>query len=333
MTDKLVSIITPCYNAGKFIHRLLDSILEQDYPRIEMYIVDDGSVDETEDIIKCYISKFTQRGYVLFYIFQENAGQSVAINRALKLVKGDYLVWPDSDDFYASPIAISKMVSVLNKSDSSVSMVRCLPMYLDEKNLILHHKTANKAEIYNEDLFEDCLFAKKRYWFVPGDYMAKMAVLDKCIKDRDIYTEKDAGQNWQLMLPLLYSYRCITIGEYLYNVVIRKTSHSRGQYKTFEEECYKLQTYKNTLICSLEKIEHLPLSKRINYINELHEKYLIDHFDICLAFHRKKEARVIREKLKGNYHVDLSLRRKVKYACCMLPGYDFIKEILSRLKY
>lgn len=58
----LVSIITPCYNGEKLIHRLLDSILSQDYPSIEMIIVDDGSKDKTHDVIENYINKFKQKG-------------------------------------------------------------------------------------------------------------------------------------------------------------------------------------------------------------------------------------------------------------------------------
>lgn len=52
------------------------------------------------------------------------------------------------------------MVSILDKSDDSVSMVRCLPIYLNEETLTLDHKTPNVIEIYNEYLFEDCLFGK-----------------------------------------------------------------------------------------------------------------------------------------------------------------------------
>ena len=50
MNSKLVSVITPCYNSGKFIHRLLETILEQDYPCLEMYVIDDGSVDNTKEL-------------------------------------------------------------------------------------------------------------------------------------------------------------------------------------------------------------------------------------------------------------------------------------------
>ena len=51
-TKGLVSIITPCYNGEKYVHRLLDSILIQDYPLIEMFVIDDGSTDASWHIIQ-----------------------------------------------------------------------------------------------------------------------------------------------------------------------------------------------------------------------------------------------------------------------------------------
>ena len=87
MKKGLVSIITPCFNGGMLIHRLLDSILKQDYSMIEMYVVDDGSIDNTRSVIESYIDRFTNKGYVLNYIYQDNAGQAAAINKALPLVE------------------------------------------------------------------------------------------------------------------------------------------------------------------------------------------------------------------------------------------------------
>ena len=97
MEVPLISMITPCYNSGSYVHRLLDSVLAQDYPAVEMYAVDDGSTDHTRQVIQTYIPLFEQRGYSLTYVYQEHAGQSEAINKGLKCVKGKYLVWPDSD--------------------------------------------------------------------------------------------------------------------------------------------------------------------------------------------------------------------------------------------
>ena len=195
------------------------------------------------------------------------------------------------------------------------------------------NKTPNVIEIYNEYLFEDCLFGKKHFWFVPGDYMVKMSILDKCIRNREIYTEKNAGQNWQLMLPLLYQYRCITIGDYLYNVVIREESHSRGQYKTFEGVCDKLQSYENTLICTLNNMLFLSLDEREKYIYDIRKKYLLERLNVCLKYHRKEDARIIRKRLEKDYQVTLSLTRKLDYLCCLIPGYFLVKQFLSSLKY
>mgnify|MGYP000809890620 FL=1 len=60
----LVSVLTPCYNTGRYIHRLLDSVIMQDYPRIQMIVVDDGSTDGSADIIKSYVPLFHGKGYL-----------------------------------------------------------------------------------------------------------------------------------------------------------------------------------------------------------------------------------------------------------------------------
>lgn len=62
MNSKLVSVITPCYNSGKFIHRLLETILEQDYPCLEMYVIDDGSVDNTKEVVKIILQSLIKEG-------------------------------------------------------------------------------------------------------------------------------------------------------------------------------------------------------------------------------------------------------------------------------
>lgn len=247
----LVSILTPCYNSGSFLHVLLDSILLQDYPSIEMYAINDGSTDNTKQIIQAYIPFFEQKGYSLGYIYQAHAGQSGAINKGLKLIKGKYLLWPDSDDYYAAPNAISKLVSKLEGSDESVSMIRCLPTYVNQSgNAYTESRIAN---LDKEDLFEDCIFGRNGFWYLSGGYMVKTSILDKTVRNRNISTAKHAGQNWQLLLPLLYGYKCLTIKEYLYNVTVREDSHSRGKYKTHDELLNKYKDFEYVLIQTLKR--------------------------------------------------------------------------------
>ncbi len=164
MIKNLISIITPCYNSGGFVHRLMDSILLQDYPSVEMFVVDDGSTDDTAEVLKSYIERFEARGYSLTYIYQDNGGQSVAINRALKLINGEYFVWPDSDDFYISEESLSRLVDSLRQSDSSIAMTRCLSQLIDEESLMVVGQVGEKRA-YSTELFEDCLLDKDDYWF------------------------------------------------------------------------------------------------------------------------------------------------------------------------
>lgn len=100
MEKRLVSVITPCYNSEKYIGNLIKSIVNQTYPNLEFIMIDDGSKDNTEGVIKTYIEDFDKRNIEFKYIKQKNKGQAAAINNALQYVHGEYLLWPDSDDYY-----------------------------------------------------------------------------------------------------------------------------------------------------------------------------------------------------------------------------------------
>lgn len=98
MKKNLVSIVTPCYNGEYFIRRFLKSILNQTYSNIEMILINDGSTDRTEEIVREFQNEFSKRGIRFVYQYQENSGQAAALNNGLKLFEGEFLIWPDSDD-------------------------------------------------------------------------------------------------------------------------------------------------------------------------------------------------------------------------------------------
>lgn len=278
----LVSIITPAYNTGKYISKLLDSVLSQSYSAIEMVVMDDGSTDNTAEIIKSYIPQFNRKGYNLNYYYQENSGQSVAINKALKLIKGKYLVWPDSDDYYSSPYAIESMVNEFANGQENLGMVRTQERIIEDREdgikVLSISGIASKPYYKAGELFEDCLYANNNYYYCPGAYMLNLEKLIQC-NGLEIYTERNAGQNWQLMLPMLYSYDCATIMEPLYNVVKRIDSHSRGQYKGYESEEAKFRSYENTILSTLDKI-YMPSTKRDHYRKKIIQNYQLKLFNV-----------------------------------------------------
>lgn len=316
MKEKLVTIITPCYNTGKYVGRLLDSILAQTYPNIELIVVDDGSTDNTRDVVMSYTDKFEKRGYTLTYLYQENSGQSVALNNGLKKVKGEYLAWPDSDDFYSSNDAISKMVERLESYPAQFALARCQMYILDEDTLkIIDSRGEDAQEKEDWSLFDDCLMGNT--YLYPGCYMLRFSsFLDA--NGIEIYTEKDAGQNWQMFLPVLYKYRCTTIKEHLFNVIARSSSHSRGQYKGVERTFQKWEAYERTLYATIDKIETMPLDEKAKRKLAVRRQYMIRKFELSARHsdisHTREYYKLIKEEGV------LSKKQQMQYLCSFIPG-------------
>jgi len=109
----LVSIITPCYNAGKFIEETILSVLAQTYENWEMLIVEDKSTDNSLDIIYQYTLKDNR---IKLYINEQNIGPSKSRNRAIKEAKGEYLAFLDNDDVWL-PQKLEKQISLMEKDN------------------------------------------------------------------------------------------------------------------------------------------------------------------------------------------------------------------------
>lgn len=338
MNKALVSIITPCYNGSKFVHRLLDSILIQSYPFIEMYLIDDGSTDDTALIIKSYIDKFESKGYLLNYIYQENSGQSVALNKGLKLFQGEFLTWPDSDDFYASNCAIETMVRSLEKTNDNVSMVRSSVNLLDETSLMnlgfLGKNVLNKEEV---NLFEDSFFERRNFWFQPISYMVKSKYVIELIKDRDIYTNKDAGQNWQILLPLLYNHKCCLLDVFLCNVLVRSNSHSKGSYDTFDKINIRNMAHEKTLINTLDRMFFLTAGVKDSYIKKAKEKYQRLRFELSKQHMKNKSLIKVYNNMREKHPHIVTLNDTFFYIISYIPFLLHIvickNKILNRIKW
>ncbi|MBD5548884.1 MAG: glycosyltransferase family 2 protein [Lachnospiraceae bacterium] len=91
--QSLVSVIMPTYNRGMTIKRSIDSVLKQSYEKIELIIVDDGSSDNTTEIVKSY-----HDGRIKLISLDRNSGANVARNKGINVAKGKYIAFQDSDD-------------------------------------------------------------------------------------------------------------------------------------------------------------------------------------------------------------------------------------------
>jgi glycosyltransferase involved in cell wall biosynthesis len=91
MNLPLVSVIIPTYNRAWVLKTAIDSVLCQDYTNIELIVIDDGSQDNTKELLKDYQSKMTA-------LYQDNAGVSAARNLGIKKSRGEFIALLDSDD-------------------------------------------------------------------------------------------------------------------------------------------------------------------------------------------------------------------------------------------
>jgi glycosyltransferase involved in cell wall biosynthesis len=109
MTDTpLVSVVVPTLNRARFLPPTLDSILNQDYANIEVIVIDAGSTDETEAVLRSY-------GDRIRWLARPDRGAFDAINDGWKMAKGDVWAWLNADDTWVTPNAVSTAVSYLQQ--------------------------------------------------------------------------------------------------------------------------------------------------------------------------------------------------------------------------
>ena len=116
---KKISVIIPCYNSQTTLNRCIDSVLRQTYKNFELIIVDDGSTDNTEQLIKEYCKKDNR----IVYLSKANGGTGSSRNLGLKHVTGDYIQFVDSDDDVKDDM-FEKMLDVAQKTYADMVVCR-----------------------------------------------------------------------------------------------------------------------------------------------------------------------------------------------------------------
>lgn len=254
MEMKTVSIISPVYNGERYIGRYLQSVLCQTYPSIELILVDDGSTDGTEKVIQGFQEKFEERGYSLAFRKQpENKGQAAAINVGLKLFTGTYMMWMDSDDVFY-PEAIEKKTAFL-EAHPECDFVLSEGEIVSEKDLDKPIDYMRRVEPTGEDhLFRD-LLDENNVVFTPGTIFVRADVIRKAIPDLTIYESRE-GQNWQMLLPLAYSFKCGYLKEALFKYLVRDDSHCH-QERTYEQEITRTDNFKTLIWETIDRIPEM----------------------------------------------------------------------------
>ncbi len=134
-----VSIIIPTYNRAEYVTQAIDSVLAQTYTDYEIIVVDDGSTDKTKEELLPYMDKIR-------YIYQENAGVSAARNTGIKIAKGEWLAFLDSDDEWL-PEKLKNQTTFVQENPSIVA-------HTVNVNLINYHDSGLSSFLHCKFPFE-----------------------------------------------------------------------------------------------------------------------------------------------------------------------------------
>ncbi len=140
-----ISVIIPVYNGAKFVKDAIESVLAQTYKDYEIIVVNDGSTDDTEEVLRPYIEEG-----IIRYFYQENQGSANARNRAIAEAKGEYIAWLDQDDIWL-PHRLEKTVRVM-ENDKEVVVVGGWFLDIDESGIPKGCNWFIKPGIVNEQL-------------------------------------------------------------------------------------------------------------------------------------------------------------------------------------
>jgi glycosyltransferase involved in cell wall biosynthesis len=143
-TLPLVTVIIPNYNYGRFIEKCIDSVIEQTYPNIEIIVVDDGSTDNSVEILETFTNQIT-------LIKTKNNGSIVARNYGLLHANGEYICYLDSDD-YMLPSRILRHLEFMISEGINISFC---DTFLEYEDNLLKKNSVNTERVISLDSFLD----------------------------------------------------------------------------------------------------------------------------------------------------------------------------------
>ena len=284
-----VSVIVPVYNTEKYLDRCLESLINQTFKDIEIIIVNDGSTDNSEEIIKKYVKQYPD---IMKYIFQKNQGLSSARNNGVKLATGKYISFVDSDDY----IDVDLYKNLENIMNGDIDLIKFKMVKTDEnlKNLQKIEGPVfgpiDGQEAFNLLVFKDillepaCIYLYKRETY---------------LKNKFQFSEKKYHEDFGLIpIILIKSKKVVSVDIYGYYYVQSNSSITRNDnYEKQKKSAYDLlyhydnlqkqiknikpktrenilQYYTNSILLATKKLNKKDINK---YIKEIKKRKLTDN--------------------------------------------------------
>ena len=186
MNQDLVSIIIPAYNSERYIGETIQSILSQTYQNYEIIVVDDGSTDNTVEVVKSIDDKRVK------YIYQKNASQAVARNTGISNSKGKFIAFLDNDDLW-HPDKLEMQLRLFDNKETGLVYTKIEDIDRDGKSI----KSRKSPNYYRGDVFIKLL---EQNFIAVSSVMVRVEL----IKINNLYfrTGRQGSEDWDLWLRL-----------------------------------------------------------------------------------------------------------------------------------
>lgn len=260
---KLVSIIIPVFNREKLIAYTLDSIIEQTYPHWECIVVDDGSTDNTRQVVQSYANR-DERIKLYSRIKPYKAGGCGARNYGYSLSKGEYINWFDSDDIML-PEKLQVQVAHLNESPWPMTVCQTLVF----EDTIGNTKGLRCENIYAADFFNAFILNKIK-WLTQAPLIRKSFIEEFNFAFNEDLMRSQERQYFVDILSKIQNYHFDDTPLVLYREHANRISTDQFDIRklksTFDVDFYILHTYSSLL--TIETIAYLS-TNLFRYIEKL----------------------------------------------------------------
>lgn len=221
----MISVIVPTYNRANVLHISIDSILKQTYQDFELIIVDDGSSDNTKEIVERYADSRIR------YVRNDSNthGPSVARNIGIHHAKGDYIAFNDSDDAWRED-KLDKQLQFLKMTNADVTFCQ---MSIETSGVVRLIPAKLKAKNCNVRI-DLC-----------GSFTGTPALLGKreCFANEDFDENMVCNEDWELMIRLLDKYKVVYQPEIFVDVTVTRGSVSESKAKAIVAMNYILEKH------------------------------------------------------------------------------------------
>lgn len=331
--NKKVSIIVPVYNSEKYLERCIDSLINQSYHNIEIILINDGSSDNSLDILRKY-SKLDKR---IIIINQLNQGSNIARKKGLDYSTGEYIMFVDSDDWIELD-AVSVLIKLLDKLEYDVikfnGILEPTKMLKNNYNLDISKKELNKNEIY-ELLISTKVLNNLCFSIYNAKKLKKIKSFDVNISNCEDYLvnlEYYTSVDKMLMIDnILYHYQINPLST-TKNISVDKIKTNILELIFVYEKLFdylkkwKINTYKNQVKVSFNVLDSfkytiynlLLYDKQLDFLNELLNNNILiyirnnyNYSDIKLELSKKplsyklKHSMIIKSIYFKNYRIIL----------------------------